>query len=331
MGSRATKRNSPIMIDNDPDNVPEGNQRRIEFLLVISQLPKISTNDLPALRKRFYDYLDLCVKYNMKVGNMAAYAAMGVDRDTVNGWESGKRRSSQKEYQEFAREIKRVCGMYREMLKARHDGLDENERLLYQDYQQTLALAEAEADDNASEAKLSEGRLKKSAILRGVMSLALVVLIGMYVMTGCKLSESPFLVQYTMYEINYRLTGELPDTNEVWSNVIDMAKSQAGVPLVAITGAWDLGSFLQNTRSSVAHLELVGGVPDECFFDEVVSGLRGTSDMTEVHRHIFSDEAIWNGFVYWAQKEDPSYDPGPYVPYHGNSTGRQTIEDLGNG
>lgn len=116
MGSRATERNSPIMIDNDPDNVPEGNQRRIEFLLVISKLPKISTSDLPALRKRFYDYLDLCVKYNMKVGNMAAYAAMGVDRDTVNCWESGKRRSSQKEYQEFAREIKRVCGMYREML-----------------------------------------------------------------------------------------------------------------------------------------------------------------------------------------------------------------------
>lgn len=215
-------------------------------------------------------------------------------------------------------------------LKARHDGLDENERLLYQDYQQTLALAEAEVDVDASEAKLSEGQLKKSAILRGVMSLALVVLIGMYVMTGCKLSESPFLVQYTMYEINYRLTGELPDTNEVWSNVIDRAKSQAGVPLVAITGAWDLGSFLQNTRSSVAHLELVGGVPDECFFDEVVSGLRGTSDMTEVHRHIFSDEAIWNGFVYWAQKEDPSFDPGPYVPYDGSGyTGRQVIEDLG--
>lgn len=216
-------------------------------------------------------------------------------------------------------------------LKARHDGLDENERLLYQDYQQTLALAGAsvEADVDASEAKLSEGQLKKSAILRGVMSLALVVLIGMYVMTGCKLSESPFLVQYTMYEINYRLTGELPDTNEVWSNVIDRAESQAGVPLVAITGAWDLGSFLQNTRSSVAHLELVGGVPDECFFDEVVSGLRGTSDMTEVHRHIFSDEAIWSGFVYWAQKEDPSFDPGPYVPYDGSSTGRQTIEDLG--
>ena len=111
-------------------------------------------------------------------------------------------------------------------LKARHDGLDENERLLYQDYQQTLALAEADA--NASDAKFtgdsSERQLKKSAILRGVMSLALVVLIGMYVMTGCKLSESIFLVPCTMYEIKYKLTGELPDTNEAWSNILDMTK-----------------------------------------------------------------------------------------------------------
>lgn len=229
-------------------------------------------------------------------------------------------------------------------LKARHDGLDENERLLYQDYQQTLALAGAsvEAEYGASMRKSSERRLTKSAILRGVMSLALVALIGMYVMTGCKLSESPFLVQYTMYEINYRLTGELPDTNEVWSNYLDMTKSQAGVPLVAITGAWDLGSFLQGAHTSVAYLELTGEVPDQCFFDEVVSGLRGTSDMTEVHRHIFSDEAIWNFQVYLAQKEDPSYDPGPYVPYDWNggvkptiedivNGGKQTIEDLGNG
>lgn len=215
-------------------------------------------------------------------------------------------------------------------LKARHDGLDENERLLYQDYQQTLALAGAsvEAENKASMRKSSEGQLKKSAILRGVMSLALVVLIGMYVMTGCKLSESRFLVPYTMYEINYRLTGELPDTNEVWSNYLDMMKSQAGVPLVAITGAWDLGSFLQNMHTTAVIRES-GGVPDQCFFDEVVSGLRGTSDMTEVQRHIWSDEAIWNFSVYLAQKEDPSFDPGPYVPYDGSSTGRQTIEDLG--
>lgn len=232
-------------------------------------------------------------------------------------------------------------------LKARHDGLDENERLLYQDYQQTLAFAEADA--NASKAKfmgkLSEGRLKKSAILRGVMSLALVALIGMYAMTGCKLSESIFLVPYTTYEINYKLTGELPDTNKVWPNYVGMMKLQYGLLTGGDGGgSLDLGSYLQSVRPSVAALESAGGVPDQCFFDEMVSGLRGTSDMTEVQRHIFSDEAVWNAMVYSRQKEDPSYDPGPYVPYDGNghgggpmvvdpvaNGGRQTIEDLGNG
>ena len=216
-------------------------------------------------------------------------------------------------------------------LKARHDGLDENERLLYQDYQQTLALAEA--DVNASKAnfmgKLSERRLEKSAILRGVMSLVLVALIGMYAMTGCKLSESLFLVPYTTYEIEYKLTGELPDTNKVWSNYFDMKKSLHGTD-----GSWDFGSFLQNLRFIAAYRESAGGVSDECFFDEVVSGLRGTSGMTEVQRHIWSDEAIWNAMVYSYQKENPSYDPGPYVPYDWNkaaNAGRQTIEDLGNG
>ena len=114
MGSRATKRNSPIMIDNDPDNVPEGNQRRIEFLLVISQLPKISTNDLPALRKRFYDYLDLCVKYNMKVGNMAAYAAIGIDKADAYEWSN--RNLGNPARTRFIKKVQKVCAMYREGL-----------------------------------------------------------------------------------------------------------------------------------------------------------------------------------------------------------------------
>ena len=160
------------------------------------------------------------------------------------------------------------------------------------------------------------------------MSLALVALVGMYVMTGCKLSESIFLVPYTTYEINYKLTGQLPDTKKMWSNIVDMGELLSGLPSVGGGRGWDLGSYLQNLRDSRES----GRVPDYCFFDEVVSGLRGTSDMTEVRRYIFSDESLWNLGVYWAQKEDPSYDPGPYVPYDGSeSAGRQTIEDLGNG
>lgn len=210
-------------------------------------------------------------------------------------------------------------------LKARHGGLDENERLLYEDYLQSCALAEA--DVNASKArsmgKLSERQLKKGAIRRGVMSLALVALIGMYAMTGCKLSESILLVPYTTYEINYKLTGELPDTNKVLSSIANTMRLLSG------GGSWDLGSFIQSGRASVARLASGQVPPDECFFDEVVSRLRGTSDMTEVHRHIWSDEALWNFEVYLKQKEDSSYDPGTY---DGNGyDGRQIIEDLGGG
>lgn len=212
-------------------------------------------------------------------------------------------------------------------LKARHGGLDENERLLYEDYLQSCAFAEA--DVNASKARsmgrLSERQLKKGAIRRGVISLALVALIGMYAMTGCRLSESILLVPYATYEINYKLTGELPDTNKAWSNIANTTKLLSGGG-----GSWDLGSFIQNGRASIAMLDSGQVPPDQCFFDEVVSGLRGTSDMTEVRRHIWSDETLWNFAVYLKQKEDPSYDPGPYVPYDGNGhDGRQTIEDLG--
>lgn len=210
-------------------------------------------------------------------------------------------------------------------LKARHGGLDENERLLYEDYLQSCALAEA--DVNASKARsmgrLSERRLKKGAVRRGVISLALVALIGMYAMTGCKLSESILLVPYTTYEIGYKLTGELPDTNKVLSSIANTMRLLSG------GGSWDLGSFIQSGRASVARLASGQVPPDECFFDEVVSRLRGTSDMTEVHRHIWSDEALWNFEVYLKQKEDSSYDPGTY---DGNGyDGRQIIEDLGGG
>ena len=208
-------------------------------------------------------------------------------------------------------------------LKSRHGGLDENERLLYEDYLQSCALTEATA--NASEAsfmgKMSERQLKKSAIRRGVVSLALVAIFGMYAMTGCKLSESIALVPYTAYEINYKLTGELPDTNKTWSGIVNMAKLLYGGG-----GNVDLGPFIQNGRDSIAMRES-GQVPsDDCFFDEVVSRLRGTSDMTEAYRRIWSDEAIWNFEVYMKQKSDPSYDPGPYDP---NAAGRKTVEDLG--
>ena len=208
-------------------------------------------------------------------------------------------------------------------LKSRHGGLDENERLLYEDYLQSCALTEANvtASEARSMGRMSERQLKKSAMRRGVVSLALVAMFGMYAMTGCKLSESIALVPYTAYEISYKLTGELPDTNKALSNIANMAKVRSSIPMPVSS--------------------------DDCFFNEVVSRLRGTSDRTEVQRHIRSDEALRNYEVYsQQQQEDSSDDPGTYVPddgggydghqpiedfFHGDNGGKRTIEDLGNG
>ncbi len=96
-------------------------------------------------------------------------------------------------------------------LKARHDGLDENERLLYQDYQQTLALAGASVE---AENEAYSPKLEKCIIFRGAISLALMALIGLFSISGCKLSELALLVPYTSYQLGYALTGEMPNTNE---------------------------------------------------------------------------------------------------------------------
>lgn len=96
-------------------------------------------------------------------------------------------------------------------LKARHDGLDENERLLYQDYQQTLALAGASVE---AENKAYSPKVEKCIIFRGAVSLALMALIGLFSISGCKLSELALLVPYTSYQLGYALTGEMPNTNE---------------------------------------------------------------------------------------------------------------------
>ena len=71
--------------------------------------------------------------------------------------------------------------------------------MLYQDYQQTLALAgvSVEAENEAYSPKV-----EKCIIFRGAISLALVALIGLFSISGCKLSELALLVPYTSYQLS---------------------------------------------------------------------------------------------------------------------------------
>ena len=73
--------------------------------------------DMNSMRKCFYAFCALAEATNMKVGNMTAYAAMGITQGTANEWRKGGVGSTP-ERRQLIEEVCAVCGATREMLGA---------------------------------------------------------------------------------------------------------------------------------------------------------------------------------------------------------------------
>ena len=73
--------------------------------------------DMNSMRKCFYAFCALAEATNMKVGNMTAYAAMGINTSTANNWRKGGPGSTP-ERRQLIEEVCAVCGATREMLGA---------------------------------------------------------------------------------------------------------------------------------------------------------------------------------------------------------------------
>lgn len=71
-------------------------------------------NNPDSLFRCLEQYLILCGEQNMKVSNMACYAACGVDRNDISNWANGRTRKNDPRYKEFAMLVKSICGQYRE-------------------------------------------------------------------------------------------------------------------------------------------------------------------------------------------------------------------------
>ena len=117
-------------VKDPPDSLPEGRtsarerkaeeeklskSRIVAFAMKVTKLgEKAKAGDAEDLRKRFLAYLRLCETYGMKVGNMAAYAAMGTDHVGV------ERTMEEAEEDDPVRAlylfVKRYCALYREAL-----------------------------------------------------------------------------------------------------------------------------------------------------------------------------------------------------------------------
>lgn len=102
------------LVQNALSNIPSGeNSRYISHTLEIQQIGIGSDpNNIDDLKARFIQYLQVCAKNDMKLGNLAAYCAMGITKDQVYQWEHGGTRGA--EHKAFIRFVKSVIAAYRE-------------------------------------------------------------------------------------------------------------------------------------------------------------------------------------------------------------------------
>ena len=75
---------------------------------------KADINDPDSLFRCLEEYMLLCMEQNIKITNMAAYAACGVSGTDVLNWENGRTRKNDPRYREFAVFLRSVCAQYRE-------------------------------------------------------------------------------------------------------------------------------------------------------------------------------------------------------------------------
>lgn len=71
-------------------------------------------HDVQGMYDRFGQYLQLCAECKKRVGNMAAYLAMGIDRKIASDWRIG--RSGSDEQKALIDYVDSICAAYRELL-----------------------------------------------------------------------------------------------------------------------------------------------------------------------------------------------------------------------
>ena len=78
----------------------------------------VDRSDPESLLAGLQDYLRLCAQTNTSVTNMGMYQALGVSRETISNWASGKVNKSDSRFREFAILAKSICAQYRELSSA---------------------------------------------------------------------------------------------------------------------------------------------------------------------------------------------------------------------
>lgn len=106
--------NSPIM-QGQKGEMPKGyNAKMVSFILAITPKEPLDYNDVDEMERRFYNYLEMCAAWDMKVGNQAAYTAIGITKEQAWEWENVTKGNPLRT--DFIKKVRQICGLYREGL-----------------------------------------------------------------------------------------------------------------------------------------------------------------------------------------------------------------------
>lgn len=116
---RKEKNLMPNIAKEAMENLPAGtNTAYITFLAEVQAIGIGSNRKDPKdLRERFMRYIALCAERDMRIGNIAAYSAMGLVHRDVQDLE----KSANPELRQLMGQVKAFCSCYREMLANNND------------------------------------------------------------------------------------------------------------------------------------------------------------------------------------------------------------------
>ena len=90
--------------------------RYIEFLSAIMPTEPLDYFDVPEMRRRFKHYLETCKLFDMKIGNLNAYLAIGINKKQAWDWVNTSAATRYPERAAFIEQVQAICGGYRETM-----------------------------------------------------------------------------------------------------------------------------------------------------------------------------------------------------------------------
>lgn len=111
---RKIRQDHPVPANNRDPVVPVGyNGELVSNIATLIQPPELTDPDCIERWEKFTAYLRMCAEKDMKVGNLAAYMAIGIDKTIAWKWENEQ---LSKDRRNLIKSIRQVCAVYREQL-----------------------------------------------------------------------------------------------------------------------------------------------------------------------------------------------------------------------